>query len=114
MMTHGGEASLPTIATILKTPYAKLGVEATVEVIDRPIFLRRMYRARDWDQLVTLTAAAFDAYSIARAINSRVGSNGILGNDTYVAPRRVYGRVGLSVTGELDAATVARLLAGQA
>jgi hypothetical protein len=89
MMTHDSEASLPTIATILKIQYAKLGVEPTVEVIDRPIFLPRMYRDRDWDQLVNLTAAAFDPYSIARAIDSRVGSNGILGNDTYSEPARI-------------------------
>jgi ABC-type transport system substrate-binding protein len=75
MMTHGGEASLPTIATILKTQYAKLGVEVTVEVIDRPLFLRRMNQDRDWDQLVNLTAAAFDPYSPTRAIDSRAGSN---------------------------------------
>ena len=31
LMTHGAEASLPTIATIMKTQYAKLGVEVTVE-----------------------------------------------------------------------------------
>jgi ABC-type transport system substrate-binding protein len=75
IMTHGGEASLPTIATILKTQYAKLGVEVTVEVIDRPLFLRRMNQDRDWDQLVNLTAAAFDPYSATRAIDSRAGSN---------------------------------------
>jgi peptide/nickel transport system substrate-binding protein len=84
MMTHGGEASLPTIATILKTQYAKLGVEVTVEVIDRPIFLRRMYQDRDWNQLVNLTAAAFDPYSIARAIDSRAGSNIINHEDPQV------------------------------
>jgi peptide/nickel transport system substrate-binding protein len=84
IMTHGGEASLPTIATILKTQYAKLGVEATVEVIDRPIFLRRMYQDRDWDQLVNLTAAAFDPYSIARAIDRRAGNNTINHDDKQV------------------------------
>ncbi len=84
IMTHGGEAALPTIATILKTQYAKLGVEVTVEVIDRPIFLRRMYRDRDWDQLVNLTAAAFDPYSIARAIDSRAGNNTINHDDKQV------------------------------
>ena len=30
-MTHAAEASLPTIATIIKTQYAQLGVEVTVE-----------------------------------------------------------------------------------
>jgi Bacterial extracellular solute-binding proteins, family 5 Middle len=31
IMTHGAEAALPTIATITKTQYAKLGVEVTVD-----------------------------------------------------------------------------------
>ncbi len=84
MMTHGGEASLPTIATILKTQYAKLGVEVTVEVIDRPLFLRRMNQDRDWDQLLNLTSAAFDPYSPTRAIDSRAGSNIINHDDKQV------------------------------
>ena len=42
--THGMEAALPTIATIMQTPYAKLGVEVPVDVIDRPIYLRRLTR----------------------------------------------------------------------
>jgi ABC-type transport system substrate-binding protein len=84
IMTHGGEAALPTIATILKTQYARLGVEVTVEIIDRPIFLRRMYRDRDWDQLVNLTAATFDPYSIARGIDRRAGNNTINHDDPQV------------------------------
>jgi peptide/nickel transport system substrate-binding protein len=84
LMTHPGEASLPTIATILKTQYAKLGVDVTVEVIDRPIFLRRMNQDRDWEQLVNLTSAAFDPYSIARAIDRRAGSNLINHHDTQI------------------------------
>jgi ABC-type transport system substrate-binding protein len=46
MMTHSAEAALPTIATILKTQYAKIGVETLVEVLDRPIFLRRLVKDR--------------------------------------------------------------------
>ena len=57
IMTHGAEAAFPTIATIMKTQYAKLGVEVTVDVIDRPIFLRRLTRDRDWEQTVNLTGA---------------------------------------------------------
>lgn len=48
-MTHGAEPALPIIATIMKTQYAKLGIEATVAVIDRPIFLRRLVKDRNWD-----------------------------------------------------------------
>ena len=39
IITHGAEAALPAIATIMKKQYAKLGVELTVDVIERPIFL---------------------------------------------------------------------------
>jgi ABC-type transport system substrate-binding protein len=35
--TQGVEAAFPTIATIMKTQYAKLGVEVPVDVIDRSI-----------------------------------------------------------------------------
>ena len=49
LMTHGAEAALPNAATIMKAQYAKLGVEVTVEIIDRPIFLQRLTRTRDWD-----------------------------------------------------------------
>jgi len=83
-MTHGAEASLPNIATIMKTQYAKVGVEVTVEVIDRPIFLRRLTRDRDWDQTVNLTSAAFDPYSISRAFDTRAGNNTMNHNDTQV------------------------------
>jgi len=53
IMTYGADPSLPTVATIIKTQMAQLGVEATVEVLDRPIFLRRLTSPnpadRDWD-----------------------------------------------------------------
>src|SRR6266511_693591 len=55
IMTHGAEAALPTIATIIKTQLAKIGVEVTVDVIDRPIFLRRQTRDRDWDQTLNFS-----------------------------------------------------------
>jgi ABC-type transport system substrate-binding protein len=75
IMTHGAEAALPTIATIMKTQYAKLGVEATVEVIDRPIFLRRLVTDRDWDQVLNFSGAALDTYSATRLIDTRAGNN---------------------------------------
>jgi ABC-type transport system substrate-binding protein len=49
-MTYGAEAALPTLSTIIKTQLAKLGVEVTVDVIDRLIFLRRLTTDRDGDQ----------------------------------------------------------------
>jgi ABC-type transport system substrate-binding protein len=83
-MTHAAEASLPTIATIMKTQYAKLGVEVTVEVLDRPIFLRRLTRDRDWDQLLNLSGGSFDTYSSTRLIDTRSGNNSSNHQDTHV------------------------------
>jgi peptide/nickel transport system substrate-binding protein len=70
IMTHGAEAALPTIATIIKTQLAKIGVEVTVEVIDRPIFLRRQNRDRDWDQNLNLSGAVLDSYTVSRLIDT--------------------------------------------
>jgi len=84
LMTHAAEASLPTIATIMKTQYAKLGVEVTVEVLDRPIFLRRLTRDRDWDQLLNLSGGSFDTYASTRLIDTRSGNNSSNHQDTYV------------------------------
>ncbi|HXH11808.1 MAG TPA: ABC transporter substrate-binding protein [Alphaproteobacteria bacterium] len=60
IMTHGAEPSLPTIATIIKTQMAAIGVEVTVEVIDRPIFLRRLLRDRDYDQVINMALPFLD------------------------------------------------------
>jgi len=84
IMAHAAEAALPNIATILKTQYAKLGVEMTVEVIDRPIYLRRLTRDRDWEQGLIFTSAALDAYSISRALDTRVGNNTLNHQDKHV------------------------------
>ena len=84
LMTHGAEASLPTIATIMKTQYAKLGVELTVEILDRPIFLRRLTRDRDWDQLLNFSGGSFDTYSSTRLIDTRAGNNSSNHQDTHV------------------------------
>jgi ABC-type transport system substrate-binding protein len=83
-MTHGAEAALPSIATIMKTQYAKPGVEVTVEVIDRPIFLRRLTRDRDWEQTVNLTGVALDPYTLAQAIDTRAGNHTITHDDKQV------------------------------
>ena len=75
IMTHGAEPSLPTIATIIKTQLAQIGVEVTVEVIDRPVFLKRLTTPvktdRNWDQIVNLTGSALDAYSRSFILDSR-------------------------------------------
>jgi peptide/nickel transport system substrate-binding protein len=75
IMTHGAEAALPTIATILKTQLANIGVAVTVEIIDRPIYLRRLTTDRDWDQSVGLASAAWDPYTISWVMDSRAGVN---------------------------------------
>jgi len=47
-MTHAVNPVLPTIATIIKTLLTSSGVEINVEVLDRPVFLKRI-RERDLD-----------------------------------------------------------------
>lgn len=84
LMTHSAEAALPTIATILKTQYAKLGVDLTVEVLDRPIFLRRWQRDRDWDQILGVSGAAFDSYQLSRVLDTRAGNNTLNHDDKQV------------------------------
>jgi ABC-type oligopeptide transport system substrate-binding subunit len=59
-------------------------VEVTVEVLDRPIFLRRLTRDRDWDQLVVNVAAAIDPHTISRALDTRAGSNVTNHDDKHV------------------------------
>jgi peptide/nickel transport system substrate-binding protein len=84
LMTHGAEAALPATATIMKTQYAKLGVEVTVEIIDRPIFLQRLTRTRDWDQLLNFSGGAFDTYALTRLIDTRAGNNNPNHQDKHV------------------------------
>jgi peptide/nickel transport system substrate-binding protein len=83
IMTHGAEPSLPTVATIIKTQVARLGVEATVEVIDRPIFLKRLTTDRDWDQFVNFTLSSLDAYSRSFVLDSR-GTNQVNHKDPQI------------------------------
>ena len=53
----------------------KIGVEVTVEILDRPIFLRRLSTDRDWDQLLNLSGGTFDTYGSTRLIDTRAGNN---------------------------------------
>jgi len=84
LMTHGAEPALPTIATIMKTQLAKIGVEVTVEVIDRPIFLRRLVTDRDWELMLNLSGAVLDTYTVTRLIDTRAGNNTTNHDDTHV------------------------------
>ncbi len=84
IMTHGAEPSLPTVATIIKTQMAQIGVEATIEVIDRPVFLRRLTTDRDWDQFVNFTISSLDAYSRSYLLNSQMGTNQVNHKDPKI------------------------------
>jgi peptide/nickel transport system substrate-binding protein len=84
IMTHGAEPSLPTIATIMKTQLAQIGVEVTIEVIDRPIFLRRLTNDRDWDQMVNLTGSSVDAYTRSFILDSRGSLNQVNHTDPKI------------------------------
>jgi peptide/nickel transport system substrate-binding protein len=82
--THAAEPALPTIATIMKTQLAQIGVEVTVEVIDRPVFLRRLTKDRDWDQFINFSGAAEDTYTASRVLDTRAGNNNANHQDTHV------------------------------
>ena len=84
IMTHGAEPSLPTIATIIKTQLAQIGVEVTIEVIDRPIFLRRLTNDRDWEQMVNLTGSSVDAYTRSFILDSRGSLNQVNHKDPKI------------------------------
>jgi ABC-type transport system substrate-binding protein len=84
LMTHGAEPALPTIATIMKTQLATIGVDVTVEVIDRPVFLRRLTVDRDWDQMLNFSGAVLDTYTITRLIDTRAGNNTTNHQDKHV------------------------------
>ena len=84
IMTHAAEPSLPTVATIIKTQLAKIGVDVTVEVIDRPVFLRRLTTDRDWDQFINFTLSSLDAYTRSYLLHSKVGTNQVNHKDTQI------------------------------
>ena len=75
LTTHSAEPALPTVATIIKTQLAQIGVEVTVEIIDRPIWIRRLLRDRDMDQILTTSSNVFDPYSRRFVLDSRKGPN---------------------------------------
>jgi ABC-type transport system substrate-binding protein len=75
IMTHGAETALPTIATIIKTQLAKVGVEVTIEVVDRPIFLKRATTTKEYDQLVNASSQIVDPFGRSFVVDSRQGAN---------------------------------------
>jgi peptide/nickel transport system substrate-binding protein len=73
LMTHGANPVLPTIATIIKTQLANSGVEVNVEVLDRPVFLKRI-REHELDQVLTIGSHFVDPYARAYLMESAAGS----------------------------------------
>jgi ABC-type transport system substrate-binding protein len=71
MITHGADPVLPTVATIMKTQLEKIGVQVNVEVLDRPIFLKR-HLSYDRDQTLVIAYPRPDLYSFAYVLE--VGS----------------------------------------
>jgi peptide/nickel transport system substrate-binding protein len=74
LITHAGESSLPTIATIMKTQLAKAGVQLNIEVLDRPIFLKRA-NGHDYEQLLNASSHMLDAYDRASSFDRHAGVN---------------------------------------
>jgi glutathione transport system substrate-binding protein len=64
LITHQADPVLPTMATIMKTQLEKIGVYVTVEVLDRPVFLKR-HLAYERDQTLVIAAPRPDLYSFA-------------------------------------------------
>lgn len=84
LMTHSANPVLPTIATIIKTQLAHSGVQVTVEVLDRPVFLKRI-REHDLDQTLTIGSHFVDPYARAYLMETTGGSLNIPNHsDTHV------------------------------
>jgi ABC-type transport system substrate-binding protein len=64
LITHAADPVLPTVATIMKTQLEKIGVQISVEVLDRPIFLKR-HLSYDRDQTLVIAYPRPDLYSFA-------------------------------------------------
>jgi peptide/nickel transport system substrate-binding protein len=74
LITHAGESALPTMATIIKTQLAKIGVQLNVEVLDRPIYLKRS-NSHDYEQLLNASSHMLDAYDRASSLDRHAGVN---------------------------------------
>jgi ABC-type transport system substrate-binding protein len=74
IMTHGAYPPLPTVATIMKTQLESLGVvKLTVEVIDRPIFLKRI-REHEFDQVANMALPFIDINARSYLLEAGPGS----------------------------------------
>jgi ABC-type transport system substrate-binding protein len=74
IMTHGAYPPLPTVATVMKTQLESLGVvKVKVEVVDRPIFLKRI-REHDMDQVVNMALPFIDINARSYLLEAGAGS----------------------------------------
>jgi ABC-type transport system substrate-binding protein len=74
LMTHAAYPPLPTVATIMKTELESLGmVRVNVEVVDRPIFLKR-FREHDMDQVVNMALPFIDINARSYLLEAGEGS----------------------------------------
>jgi len=74
LMTHGAYPPLPTVATVMKTQLESLGaVKVKVEVIDRPIFLKRI-REHEFDQVVNMALPFIDINARSYLLEAGPGS----------------------------------------
>src|SRR5262249_5163076 len=65
----------PVAANLLKEQLAGIGVIAQVDVLDRQVFIRRISKDRDWDQLVMNTGAQFDPNTVSMLMDAKGGNN---------------------------------------
>jgi ABC-type transport system substrate-binding protein len=84
-MTHAAYPPLPNVATIMKTQLESLGpVRVRVEVLDRPIFLKRL-REHDFDQVVNMALPFIDINARSYLLEAGEGSlNQANHTDTHV------------------------------
>jgi ABC-type transport system substrate-binding protein len=85
IMTHAAYPPLPNVATVMKTQLESLGpVRVTVEMVDRPIFLKRL-REHDFDQVVNMALPFIDINARSYLLEAGEGSlNQANHTDTHV------------------------------
>jgi ABC-type transport system substrate-binding protein len=73
VIARAADPVLPTVATIMKTQLEKIGVQISVEVLDRPIYLKR-HLSYDRDQSLVIAYPRPDLYSFAYVLSVSLGS----------------------------------------
>lgn len=75
LMTTVGALLLGSLAVWAQLPTPGGTPQVAVESLDRPRFLRRVTRDRNWDQLLQASGEAFDLEAATRLVDSRTGHN---------------------------------------